>query len=144
MTVLYCIHQSMDYLIYRHQSICVIQNLVAFIGPSADTNFLAVFLGWAHGRMNYIDTKPYMSAFLSVDLLCIFSANGVAKNVRERSNEIKGKQKDFAAFCLTDFIAWRYIHTWFVFSTQLVNCCTHGIRNYILLVYCCLSTVPSL
>ncbi len=55
-----------------------------------------------HGRMNYKDTKPYMSAFLSVDLLT-----------------------DFAAFCLTDFIDWRYIHSWFVFSTQLVNCCPH-------------------
>ncbi len=41
-----------------------------------------------HGRMNYKDTKPYMSAFLSVDLLT-----------------------DFAAFCLTDFIDWRYIHS---------------------------------
>jgi hypothetical protein len=50
--------------------------------------------------MNYKDTKPYMSAFLSVDLLT-----------------------EFAAFCLTDFIDWRYIHSWFVFSTQLVNCC---------------------
>ncbi len=45
-----------------------------------------------HGRMNYKDTKPYMSAFLSVDLLT-----------------------DFAAFCLTDFIDWRYIHSWFEF-----------------------------
>jgi len=41
-----------------------------------------------------------MSAFLSVDLLT-----------------------DFAAFCLTDYIDWRYILSWFVFSTQLVNCC---------------------
>jgi hypothetical protein len=57
--------------------------------------------------MNYKDTKPYMSAFLSVDLLT-----------------------DFAAFCLTDFIDWRYIHSWFVYSTQLVNCCSHGQRNY--------------
>jgi hypothetical protein len=56
-----------------------------------------------HGRINYKDTKPYMSAFLSVDLLT-----------------------DFAAFCLTDFIDWRYIHSWFVFSTQLVNCCPHA------------------
>ncbi len=62
-----------------------------------------------------------MSAFLSVDLLT-----------------------EFAAFCLTDFIDWRYIHSWFVFSTQLVNCCPHGQRNYMLLVYCCPSTVPSL
>ncbi len=74
-----------------------------------------------HGRMNHKDTKPYMSAFLSVDLLT-----------------------DFEAFCLTDFIDWRYNHLWFVFSTQLVNCCPHGQRNYIILVYCCPSTVPSL
>ncbi len=74
-----------------------------------------------HGRMNYKETKPYMSAFLSVDLLT-----------------------DFAAFCLIDFIDWRYIHSWFVFSTQLVNCCPHGRRNYTVLVYYCPSTVPSL
>jgi len=30
---------------------------------------------------------------------------------------------DFAALCFTDFIDWRYIHSWLVFSTQLVNCC---------------------
>jgi hypothetical protein len=60
-----------------------------------------------HGRMNYKDTKPYMSAFLSVDLLT-----------------------DFAAFCLIDFIDWRYIYSWFVVSTQFVNCCPHGWRNY--------------
>ncbi len=59
-----------------------------------------------------------MSAFLSVDLLT-----------------------EFAAFCLTDFIDWRYIHSWFVFSTQLVNCCPHGRSNYMVLVYCCPSTV---
>jgi hypothetical protein len=70
---------------------------------------------------DYKDTKPYMSAFLSVDLLT-----------------------DFAAFCLTDLIDWRYIHSWFVFLTQLVNCCTHGRRNCMILVYCCPSTVPSL
>jgi hypothetical protein len=57
--------------------------------------------------MNYKDTKPYMLAFLSVELLTYF-----------------------AAFCLTDFIDWRYIHSWFVFSTQLVNCRPHGQRNY--------------
>ncbi len=62
-----------------------------------------------------------MSAFLSVVLLT-----------------------DFAAFCLTDFMDWRYIHSWFVFSTQLVNYCPHGRRNYTLLVYCCPSIVPSL
>ncbi len=67
---------------------------------------------YSHGRMNYKDTKPYMSAFLSVDLLT-----------------------DFAAFCLTDFIDWGYTHSWFVFSTQLVNCCPHGVGGTIL-VYC--------
>ncbi len=64
--------------------------------------------GQEHGRINYKDTKPYMSAFLSVDLLT-----------------------DFAAFCLTDFIDWRYTHSCFVFSTQLVNCCPPWMgRNY--------------
>jgi hypothetical protein len=58
--------------------------------------------------MNYKDTKPYMSAFLSVDLIT-----------------------DFAAFCVTDFIDWRYTHSWFVFSTQIVNCCPPWMgRNY--------------
>ncbi len=75
----------------------------------------------SHGRMNYKDTKPYMSAFLSVDLLT-----------------------EFAAFCLTDYIDRRYIDSWFVFSTQFVNCCPHGRRKYNLLVYCYPSTVPSL
>ncbi len=31
--------------------------------------------------------------------------------------------------CLADFIDWRQhtlIHSWLVFSTQLVNCCPHG------------------
>jgi hypothetical protein len=32
--------------------------------------------------------------------------------------------------CSTDFIDWRYIHSWLVFSTQLVNCCPHGRRNF--------------
>jgi hypothetical protein len=35
----------------------------------------------------------------------------------------------FVALCLTDFIDWRYIHSWLVFSTQLVKCCSHGRRN---------------
>ncbi len=63
-----------------------------------------------------------MSAFLSVDLLT-----------------------DFAAFCLTDFIDWRYIHSWFVISTQLVNCCPHGRRNYtsVLLPLCCTFSLTS-
>jgi hypothetical protein len=25
--------------------------------------------------------------------------------------------------CFTDFIDWKYIHSWLVFSTQLVKCC---------------------
>ncbi len=77
-----------------------------------------------HGQMNYKDTKPYMSAFLWVDLLT-----------------------DFAAFCLTDFIDWRYIHSWFVFSTQLVKCCPHGRRNstcVLLPLYCTFSLTSSL
>jgi hypothetical protein len=41
-----------------------------------------------HGRMNYKDTKPYMSAFLKIDL-----------------------STDFEALCLTDLMDWRYIHS---------------------------------
>jgi hypothetical protein len=39
---------------------------------------------------------------------------------------------DIAALCLTDFICRLEIHSliWFVFLTQLVNCCPHGRRNY--------------
>jgi hypothetical protein len=73
----------------------------------------------SHGRMNYKDTKPYMSAFLSVDLLI-----------------------DFAAFCLTDFIDWRYIHSWFVFRPSLWT--VAPMDEGTILVYCCPSTVPSL
>ena len=72
-----------------------------------------------HGRMNYKDTKPYMSAFLSVDLLT-----------------------DFATFCLTDFIDWRYIHSWFVFRPNLWT--VAPMDEGTILVYCCPSTVPSL
>ncbi len=69
---------------------------------------LSLFLSVHHGRMNYKDTKPYMSAFLSVDLLT-----------------------EFAAFCLKDFKDWRYTHSWFVVSTQVVNCCPPWMgRNY--------------
>jgi hypothetical protein len=51
---------------------------------------------------------------------------------------------DFAALCLTDFIDWRYIHSWFVFLTQLVNCCPHGGRNHtcVLLSLYLLSDLP--
>jgi hypothetical protein len=51
---------------------------------------------------------------------------------------------DFAALCLTDFIDWRYIHSWLVFSTQIVNCCPHGQRNYtcVLLPLYFLSDLP--
>jgi hypothetical protein len=46
--------------------------------------------------------------------------------------------------CLTDFIDWRYIHSWLVFSAQLVNCCPHGRRNYtcVLLPLYLLSGLP--
>jgi hypothetical protein len=36
---------------------------------------------------------------------------------------------DSAALYLTYFIDWRYIHSWLVFSTQLVNWCPHGWSN---------------
>ncbi len=96
------------------------KRLAIFPSP-AGMSITRFWVAGNHGRMNYKDTKSYMSAFLSVDLLT-----------------------EFAAFCLTDFIDWRYIHSWFVFSTQLVNCCPHGQRNYMVLVYWCPSTVPSL
>ncbi len=53
---------------------------------------------------------------------------------------------EFAAFCFTDFIDWRYIHPWLVFSTQLVNCYPHGWRNYtcVLLSLYLLSDPPPL
>ena len=53
---------------------------------------------------------------------------------------------DFAALCLTDFIDWRYIPSWLVFSTQLVNCCPYGRRNYtcVLLPIYLLSDLPTL
>jgi hypothetical protein len=37
---------------------------------------------------------------------------------------------DFPALCLTDFTDWRHIHSWLVFSTQLVNFCPYGRSNY--------------
>jgi hypothetical protein len=40
------------------------------------------------------------------------------------------KLTNFEALCLTDFIDWRHIHSWLVFSTHLLNCCPHGRRNY--------------
>ncbi len=41
---------------------------------------------------------------------------------------------------LPDFIGWRYIHSWLVFSIQLVNCCP--MDEGTILVYCC--PLPSL
>jgi hypothetical protein len=51
---------------------------------------------------------------------------------------------DFAALCLSDFIDWIYIHSWLVFSTQLVNCCPHGRSIYtcVLLPLDLLSDLP--
>ncbi len=71
-----------------------------------------------HGRMNYKDTELYSlhlcRLIFKIDLLT-----------------------DFAALCSTDFIDWRYIHSWLVFLTQLVNCCPHP---WTTVVYCCPST----
>jgi hypothetical protein len=85
--------------------------------------FRSTFLyGMKHGRMNYKDTKPYMSAFLSVDLLT-----------------------DVAAFCLTDFIDWRYIHSWFVFLAEFVNCFPHLTKELYLCSNKCVPLyIPSL
>jgi hypothetical protein len=46
--------------------------------------------------------------------------------------------------CLTVFIEWRYIHSWLIFSTQLVNCCPYVQRNYtcVLLPLYLLSDLP--
>jgi hypothetical protein len=51
---------------------------------------------------------------------------------------------DFAALCLTDFIDWRYIHSWLVFSTQVWTAYPHGRRNYtcVLLPLYLLSNLP--
>jgi hypothetical protein len=71
--------------------------------------------------MNYKDTKPYVSAFLSVDLLT-----------------------DFAEFCLTDFIDWRYIHSW-VAACELLPPWMKEPRNYtclLLALYCTFSLTP--
>ncbi len=53
---------------------------------------------------------------------------------------------DFAALCSTDFIDWRYIHSWLVFFTQVVTCFPHGQRNYtcVLLPLYLLSDLPPL
>jgi hypothetical protein len=45
---------------------------------------------------------------------------------------------DFAALCITDFIDWRHIHSWLLFSTQIVNYCP--LDEGTLLLYCCPST----
>ncbi len=50
----------------------------------------------SYGLMNFKDTELYVGFSL--------------------------KLTDFAAMCFPDFIDWRYIHSWFVFSTRLVNC----------------------
>ncbi len=55
--------------------------------------------------MNYIDTEPLLSA-----ILWNLPVNGLCGIVFNR------------------FIDCRYIHSWFVCSTQLVNCCPHGWR----------------
>jgi hypothetical protein len=75
--------------------------------------------------MNYKDTKPYMSAFLSVDLLT-----------------------DFCGILFNRFYRLE-IHSLMVctiFSTQLVNYCPHGRRNYTcvrLPLYCTFSLTSS-
>jgi hypothetical protein len=76
--------------------------------------------------MNYKDTErlnPICRLFFKIDLLT-----------------------DFAALCLTDFIDWIYLYSWLVFSTQFVNCCPHGRRNYtcVLLPLYLLSDLPPL
>ena len=75
------------------------KRLAIFPSP-AGMSITRFWVAGNHGRMNYKDTKSYMSAFLSVDLLT-----------------------EFAAFCLTDFIDWRYIQSCWYFRSSFVNCC---------------------
>jgi hypothetical protein len=78
--------------------------------PSPFVRQTVWILEWScHGRINYkyCTPNPICRLFFKIDLLT-----------------------DFAALCLTEFIDWRYIHSWMVFSTQLVNCCPHGRRSY--------------
>jgi len=93
------IHKLYKYLLFRlrRHNLPISTNRISPL-PPYKCYFFIEHHSIVHGRKNYKDTKPYMSAFPSVDLLT-----------------------DFAAFCLTDFIDWRYIHSWFVFLTQLVN-----------------------
>ncbi len=51
-----------------------------------------------------------------------------------------GLLTDFAALCITHFIDWRYIHSWLVFSTQLVNCCPPWTKE---LYLCTVVPLPS-
>jgi hypothetical protein len=49
--------------------------------------------------------------------------------------------------CLTDFTNLKYIHSWLIFSTQLLNCCPHGRWNYtcvLLPLYFSLTSPPPL
>jgi hypothetical protein len=49
---------------------------------------------------------------------------------------------NFAALCLTDFIDWRYIHSWLVFCPSL--CTVAPMDEGTILLYCCPSPLPSL
>ncbi len=73
-------------------------------------------VGTSHGRMNYKTPNPICLLFFKIDLL--------------------------AALCLTDCIDWRYIHSWLVFSTQLVNCWSPWTKE--LYILCTVAPLPSL
>jgi hypothetical protein len=76
-----------------------------------------------HGRMNYTDTKPYILAFLSVDVsfrLCDIVFN---RFYRFHRLEIHSSR------------------SWLLFSTQLVNCCPPWTKE---LYLCTVAPLPSL
>ncbi len=79
------------------------------------------FLGLERGRMDYKDTEPKMSAFLSN-----LPVNGLC------------------GMCLTDFIDWRYIHSWLVFSTSLWTVAPIDEGTCVLLPLYLLSDLPPL
>ncbi len=84
-------------------------------GPTGQTH--------THARMNYKDTKPLMSAFLKNR-----PVNGLCGIVLNRFYRLE--------------IRSLMVCIWLVFSTQLVNCCPHGGRNYtclLLPLYCTFS-----
>ncbi len=79
-----------------------------------------------HLGIRTVELHSYKKIIASMDKLTIKTPNPICRLFFKID-----LLTDFAALCLTDFIGWRCIHSCLVFSTQLVNCCPHGQRNYI-------------